>query len=114
MPSECKVLPEKYNKKKDDSAALKTRWTNLQCDAERDHETSRAVEEGLLAQLEQHDIHIKPLNMILEGTTHITLASVSTRTTVRTDDYKVNALVVTSFFPKFPKPKFPSSVASTE
>ena len=51
MPSEYKVLPEKYNKKKDESAALKT-WTNLQCDAERDHETSRAIEEGLLAQLE--------------------------------------------------------------
>ena len=52
MPSEYKVLPEKYNKKKDESAALKTRWTNLQCDAKRDHETSRAVEEGLLVQLE--------------------------------------------------------------
>ena len=114
MPSKYKVLPEKYNKKKDESTALKTRWTNLQCDAERDNETSQTVDEGLLAQLEQQNIHIKPLDMILEGTTHTTLASVSTRTTVRTDDYKVNALAVTSLFPRFPKPKFPSSVASTE
>ena len=60
MPSEYKVLPEKHNKKKDESTALKTWWTNLRCDAERGHETSRAVDEGLLAQLEQHDIHIKP------------------------------------------------------
>ena len=57
--------------------------------------------------------HIKQLDMMLEGTTHIILTSVSTRTTVKTN-YKVNALVVTLFCPRFPKPKFPSSVASTK
>ena len=52
--------------------------------------------------------------MMLEGTTHIILASVNTRTTVKTDNYKVNALAVMLFCPRFPKPKFPSSVVSTE
>ena len=52
MPSIYKVLPEKYNNKKDELAVLKMRWTNLQCD----HETSWVVEEGLLAQSEQVDI----------------------------------------------------------
>ena len=60
------------------------------------------------------NFHIKQLDMMLEGTTHIILASVNTRTTVKTDNYKVNALAVMLFCPRFPKPKFPSSVVSTE
>ena len=51
-----KALAEKYSRKKDELAALEIRCTNLQRDAERDLETSRAVEEGLLVQLEEVDM----------------------------------------------------------